>query len=67
MPEVVGDAGLLCDPNRPEDIAAKTLSLLHDVEARRRCQERAVARAAQFSWARTARLTHEIYHRVTRR
>jgi len=64
MPEVVGDAGLLCDPANPEDIAAKALVVLEDAESATTYRERALARSSQFSWGKTARLTHEIYQRV---
>jgi glycosyltransferase involved in cell wall biosynthesis len=64
MPEVIGDAGLLCDPTSPEDIAAKTLTVLGDAVETACWRERALARARHFSWEKTARLTHDVYTRV---
>ena len=54
VPEVVGDAGLLVDPL---DIPAWTAALtqtLDDAVLRARLREAGLARAATFTWARTA-------------
>jgi glycosyltransferase involved in cell wall biosynthesis len=64
LPEVVGDGGLLCNPDDPGDIAAKVRTLLVDPAARQRCSMRAQARAAEFSWEKTARSTYDVYARV---
>lgn len=47
LPEVVGDAGLLVDPDDPEAIAAAVVAALDDAELARRGTERAKA----FSWS----------------
>jgi glycosyltransferase involved in cell wall biosynthesis len=66
MPEVVGDAGVLVDPTRVEELAAAMHHLLSDRELRAAYREKSLARARQFSWERTARLTLEVYEQVRR-
>lgn len=51
LPETCGDAALLVDPDDQEAIAEAVLAALGDAELRRR----GLARAARFSWDRTAR------------
>lgn len=54
--EVVGDAGLLVEVDRPADIAASLRQVLEDAELARRLRGAAVRQAQQFSWERTAEL-----------
>ena len=60
LPEVVGDAGVLVEPE-PEPVAAAMVDLLNDPVRRAELRERGLARAAAFSWERTARLTLAAY------
>ena len=55
MPEVVGDAGLLVDPEDPGAIADAVLRLLTQDPLRKELIARGLARATEFSWERTAR------------
>jgi len=55
MPEVVGDAGLLVDPEDTGAIADAILRLLTQDSLRKDLIARGLARATQFSWERTAR------------
>ena len=61
LPEVVGDAARLFDPNDPRAIAAAVLDVLAEPEEWRR---RGVARAALFSWDATARATEAVYREL---
>ncbi len=64
MPEVVGDAGLLLPPS---DAAAWTDAIVRiatEGTLRDRLRAAGLARAASFTWARTARATLEVYRRV---
>jgi glycosyltransferase involved in cell wall biosynthesis len=61
IPEVVGDGGILCDPGNVEALADAILSLLRDSTARQQLQARALQRARQFSWSRTAARTYDVY------
>jgi len=66
IPEVVGDAGLLVEPN--EVALAEGLSrLLADDALRAELRRRGLARAAQFTWRRTAEETLAVYARVAGR
>ena len=55
MPEVVGDAGLLVDPEDTGAISDAILRLLTQASLRKELIARGLARAAAFSWERTAR------------
>ena len=65
LPEVVGDAGLLVDPFDTEAMAAALARLIDDQALRATLSARGLARAAQFDWRETARLTLEVYTRAT--
>jgi glycosyltransferase involved in cell wall biosynthesis len=67
IPEVVGDAGLLIEPDDVAGWTDATRRVLHDPALRRRLQTSGQARAATFTWAQTARITAEVYRRVAGR
>ena len=58
LPETVGDAAQLFDPHDPEAIADALLEVLNEPAP---WVERGLARAEQFSWDETARLTDAVY------
>jgi len=60
LPEVVGDAGLLVDPSDTGALAEAITRIVADPEERARLAERAIDRAARFSWSRTAHTTLEV-------
>jgi glycosyltransferase involved in cell wall biosynthesis len=57
LPEVTGDAALLLDPHDPDAWAAAMRRALRDPDLRADLARRGPARAAQFTWARTAEET----------
>jgi glycosyltransferase involved in cell wall biosynthesis len=61
LTEVVGEAGLLFDPNEVDEIAQSLAHLLQDRELRADLSVQGVERAASFSWAATAENTHVVY------
>lgn len=63
LPEVVGDAARLFDPSSREELEAAVEDLLADPEPWR---ERGLARAAAFTWDRTARLHDDVYEEAAR-
>jgi len=60
LPEVVGHAGLLVPPS-VDRLAEAINRLLDDAALRERLSAAGLRRAAQFSWAETARRTVEVY------
>ena len=64
LPEVVDDAGLLCDPLDPAAWTEALAALLNDQSLRTRYSGAGMARAAQFTWARAARATLEVLEEV---
>jgi glycosyltransferase involved in cell wall biosynthesis len=64
LPEVVGDAGLLVHPGDIDAMAAALLRILGEPDLRASLAERALQRAAQFSWRTAAQQTLEVYRRV---
>jgi glycosyltransferase involved in cell wall biosynthesis len=64
LPEVVGDAALLFDPRNPRSIAAALARVLGDAGLRGELRSRGMARAREFTWQRTARLTLQSYARA---
>ena len=61
LPEVVGDAGLLIDPDDVESLVTAMTTLARDGALRAVCAERGLDRAKQFSWDRTARDVRRAY------
>ena len=65
LPEVVGDAGLMIDPTRPEELAEAMGRVLEDRTLHAELRERGLARAAEFSWRRCAAETMDVYRELT--
>lgn len=64
LPEVTGDAAVLVDPRDPAQIAGALDMLLSSESLRDELKAKGRERAADFSWASTARQTRAIYERV---
>jgi len=64
LPEVAGEAAVLFDPHDEAAIAEALRRLLDDVTLREQLRVRGLARAGEFTWQRTARLTLESYARA---
>jgi glycosyltransferase involved in cell wall biosynthesis len=62
MPETAGGAALLADPTDPESLAEAIITACGPENARLRGA--GPARAADFSWVRTAEQTLEVYRQV---
>lgn len=54
MPEVLGDAGVYFDPERPSEIASAIKTLFDDSELRSRLAGAAFGKAQKYSWKRCA-------------
>lgn len=55
MPEVAGETGLLCNPNEPEDIAAKMEMLYKDEALRAKLISKAPEQVKKFDWDTSAK------------
>ncbi|HLI31905.1 MAG TPA: glycosyltransferase family 1 protein [Solirubrobacteraceae bacterium] len=64
LPEVAGDAAILFDPRDVDAIAGAVEALIWDERLRERLRGAGRARAALFSWRRTAELTLASYARA---
>lgn len=64
LPEVVGEAGLLIDPERPASIADALCRVLSDSALAADLRRRGFARASEFQWRGTAQQVLEVYRNV---
>jgi glycosyltransferase involved in cell wall biosynthesis len=67
LPEVVGDAGLLVEPDDIDGLAAAMERLLTDEALARGCSERGTLRARQFNWNMSAARLAEAYRSAIER
>ncbi|HVE92695.1 MAG TPA: glycosyltransferase family 1 protein [Actinomycetota bacterium] len=61
LPEVAGDAAVLCDPDDEDSIGRALSKILRDPALAADLRARGFARASQFTWDRTARETAAVY------
>ena len=66
LPEVVGDAAVLVDPQSVDDIARGLIAVTADSLLRGDLSSRGRERAQQFSWSRCAELTIAAYNEALR-
>lgn len=66
LPEVVADAGMMCDPHDHYGLAMALKDLLTAKELRQAFISKGISRAREFTWEGTARQTMEVYERVAR-
>ncbi len=64
IPEVVGDAGLLCDPRSPDEISAALVRVVGEPGLASDLRARSIERARLFDWDETARRFVEILERA---
>ncbi|MCB1008280.1 MAG: glycosyltransferase family 4 protein [Acidobacteria bacterium] len=64
LPEIVGDAGRLVDPDDPDDLAGAIAELLDSPDLAADLGRRGVERAAAFSWASAAERLADLFERV---
>jgi glycosyltransferase involved in cell wall biosynthesis len=63
LPEVAGDAAILVDPYSEREIAAAMQQIATDSNGRAQMRSAGLARANQFSWAKTGQVTVELLSR----
>lgn len=64
VPEIAGDAAILCSPDDVDTHLSHAERLLADDDERYELSTRARKRAESFTWARAARNTEEIYRNI---
>jgi glycosyltransferase involved in cell wall biosynthesis len=64
IPEVAGEAAILLDPDDTPGWTDAIARVVNDDRLRARLRECGLARAAAFTWSRTARTTMDVYRRV---
>jgi glycosyltransferase involved in cell wall biosynthesis len=64
LPEVVGDVGVLVDPNNLVTIADAMYDVLDNATWRKEMQAKAIKRAALFTWDNSARIAMDVYQKV---
>jgi glycosyltransferase involved in cell wall biosynthesis len=64
LPEVLGDAGLLIDPDRPDDLASAIWRMLSDDNLAAAAVSKGIQRSARFSWDATARRVFQAYEQA---
>ena len=64
IPEVAGDAAVLVDPLDVHALAAAMQAVVSEPALARRCVERGLLRAREFTWQRTAERTLSVYRNL---
>jgi glycosyltransferase involved in cell wall biosynthesis len=64
LPEVLGDAGLLVDPDAPDQLAAAIARMMDDAAYAAACAAKGPMRARHFQWDLTARHVYEAYRQA---
>lgn len=67
LPEVVGDAGILVDPEDVRALSTALEQVLSDVERRRGMSERGLVQAERFTWTSSAQALYDGYRAAHRR
>ena len=62
LPEVVGEAGVLFDPDKTEGLAAAILAVVTNGDYRDRLRQLSRKRASHFSWDRAAQQTRQFLY-----
>jgi glycosyltransferase involved in cell wall biosynthesis len=64
LPEVLGEAGALVDPDNADALSAAVERVIDDEVFASVCTAKGIERARTFSWDRTAHLVYEAYERA---
>ncbi|MHB8598895.1 MAG: glycosyltransferase family 4 protein [Ktedonobacteraceae bacterium] len=65
LPEVVGDAALLIDPHKPDELAHTILRLLENPQLQEELRQKGYERAKQYTWAESAHKMLTIYAQLS--
>lgn len=61
IPEVISDAGLLFDPNDPDELRAKIEAILSNQNLRKKLIQKGLQRVKTFSWEKCAKETLAVF------
>jgi len=64
LPEVVGDSGILVDPQNQNQLKQVMLDILTNTSLQESLSQKSILRAKQFSWEKCANETVEIYTKI---
>ena len=64
LPELLGDAGMLVEPDDPDEMADAIEQMLHDEALAAASSAKGLARASHFDWRQTALGVYEAYRRA---
>ena len=64
LPEVVGNAALLADPNNLDDLSQSLLAIYRSPSLRNDLSRRSLQQSQQFSWQSSAQKTVELYQQA---
>jgi glycosyltransferase involved in cell wall biosynthesis len=64
LPEVMGDAALLVNPENVFEIAREIKHLLYDIALRKELRERGLHQVSKYSWKKSAQRVLDIYRKV---
>jgi len=64
VPEIIGDAGLIVDPNNIENLSKTIYKVLTNKGLRNSLIKRGYERVRNFSWEKTAQKTLEVFQKV---
>jgi glycosyltransferase involved in cell wall biosynthesis len=64
LPEVVGDGGIMINPNDPIALAIEIKKMLNDSNLREKQIQYGLERSKLFSWKKTAEMTWEVYENI---
>ena len=64
IPEVLGDTGILLDPNDLQGWTKTMIDLVDNKSEQQRLGELGRSRSKEFTWERAARATLDVYRRV---
>ena len=67
LPEVLGGAGVLANPDQPADIARAIAQVLNDDRVATACTDAGIARARTFRWEETAHRVYNTYRNAIER
>ena len=65
LPEILGDAALLVEPESVEDICSGMERLAEDASLRTELSKKGMERAGAFTWEKSALILREIYKELS--